>query len=184
MTLLSLFLKKSIFLITFISLTHCHSGSLPATTTSTETSTPNTFKRPAPRTIDTSQDVVDTVLQTPHFRFITHNSVLDTTNVKEIAVARESNLKALQALIGNSQKVVPINYHIYPSIEQKAMREKTIKIASLDEGNNSIYVVENQHFQGSQQSLESTLLIRQLLSKPIITALEDGLSKHLRNLSE
>ena len=178
MTLLNLFLKKSIFLITFISLAHCHSGSLPATTTSTETSTPNTFKRPAPRTIDTSQDVVDTVLQTPHFRFITHNSVLDTTNVKEIAVARESNLKALQALIGNSQKVVPINYHIYPSIEQKALRKKTIKIASLDEGNNSIYVVENRHFQGSQQSLESTLLIRQVLSKPIITALEDGLSKH------
>jgi len=178
MTVLNLFLKKPIFLIVFISLAHCHSGALTSNKTVTKAPVSNTWKRPAPLKIDTSKDVVDTVLQTPHFRFITYNSVLNKTHIEKISTMCENSLQAFQEFTGNTQKIVPINYHIYSSIEQKALRKKTIKTASLDKEKNSVSVVENQHFQGSQLSVESKILTRQLLPKPTITALEDGLSKH------
>lgn len=181
MTVLSLFLKKPVFLIVFISLTQCYSSGLPPSATSAKTVPTSTWKRPAPLKIDVSRDVVDTVLQTPHFRFITHNSVLDKANVKEIAVACENNLQALQTFIGSTKKIEPINYHIYASIEEKALRKKNIKTASIEEETNSVCIVQNQHFQGSQLLLEHKLLIRQLLAKPSITALEDGFSKHFTN---
>ena len=182
MTVLSLFLKNPVFLIVFISLAHCHSGGLPSNTiptkVPTKASSTSTWKRPVPLKIDVSKDVVDTILETTHFRFITHNSVLDRTNVKEIGIACESSLQALQVFTGNTRKIVPINYHIYSSIEQKALRKKTIKTASIEEETNSIFIVQNQHFQGSQLLLEHKLFIRQLLSRTNIPALEDGLSKH------
>jgi len=178
MTVLSLFLKKSIFLIVLISLAHCHSGALPSKKEANKTPSSNTWKRPTPLKVDKSKDIVDTVLQNAHFRFITYNSVLTKTQVEEIATERKNSLEALQEFIGSTKEIEPINYHIYSSIEEKALRQKTIKIASLDDQKYNVSVVENQHFQGSQQSLETTLLTRQLLSKPIVTALEDGLSKH------
>ncbi len=178
MTVLSIFLKKSIFLIAFFSLAHCQSSGLSPKSTAVKAPPISTWKRPAPLKIDLSKDVIDTVLQTPHFRFITHNSVLNETDVKEIATACENSLEVLQVFTGNSKKIVPINYHIYSSIEQKALRKKTIKTVSIEEEANSVCIVQNQHFQGNQLSIEHKLLIRQLLPKATITALEDGLSKH------
>ena len=178
MTVLSMFLKKPIFLIAFFSLAHCQSSGLAPDSTGGQALTTSAWKRPAPLKIDISKDLVDTILQTTHFRFITHNSVLDETDVKEIATKCESGLEALQEFTENNKKIETINYHIYSSIEQKALREKTIKTASIEEETNSVYIVQNQHFKGSQLSLEHKLLIRQLLPKTTIAALEDGLSKH------
>lgn len=136
------------------------------------------WKRPSAPKIDISKDVVDTVATTTHFYFITHNTILPDTVVRQLTDQCEQAFKAIRQFANKDQLIPKIDYHIYPSIEEKALRLSIMDIAHLDENGTKNNIVWNQHFQGSLLHQENKIALRQLLGVPKLSALEEGLSNH------
>ncbi len=117
----------------------------------------------------------DTIFQSPHFQFITHNTSLSKEAIASIA----KNCEAVYASIGDFVETnitfPKIDYHFYPSIESKGLQRDNMKIASCDIGKNCVEVVANNHFDGPAQHPENLLLLRKILGEPEVAALEVGL---------
>ncbi len=168
---------KYFFIGLLLLLSNCKSSSPNATSaTNVKPSKWTNWKMPSPPTIDLKEDVVDTVVTTQHFFFVTHNTTLQKTTLQAIADECEQTFQAIRQFVNSDQSIPKIGYHIYPSIEQKALRLKVMDIAHLDEKGANNHIVWNQHFKGAQLHQENKILLRQLLERPQLMALEEGLS--------
>lgn len=170
-------LKYSVFFFLFF-INNCTSTNPESTPNKPKQSTKKVWKRPAVPYLADDNSTRDTLLQTTHFQFISHQANLKETQIKELSVQCEATIERLLKFLPTNKKTPRINYHLYPSIEQKALRKKGIATASIDTEKHTIHVVVNQHFQGSQLHQENKLVLQQLLGTPQIVALEEGLSNH------
>lgn len=136
------------------------------------------WKRPTVPFLEDDNKTRDTILQTPHFQFISHDAGLEKKQIEALAKQCEATIDSLLQFIQSPKKNPLVNYHLYPSIEQKALRKKGIATATINPENNTIHVVVNQHFKGSQLHQENKLVLQNLLGTTRITALEEGLSNH------
>ena len=171
-------LKYGLFLL-FLFTNNC-TTTKPASTqeTSKQTTTKKKRKKPPIPYLADDDATRDTLLQTTHFQFISHQANLKETQIKNLSVQCEATMDSLLKFIGTNKKLPIINYHLYPSVEQKALRKKGIETTTIETEKNNIYVVVNQNFQGSQLHHENKLVLHQLLGTPKIAALEEGLSNH------
>lgn len=136
------------------------------------------WKMPSPPKVDTANDKIDTLATTTHFYFITHNASISSAAAKQLAEKCEQTFEAIRLFTNNNKPIPTINYHIYNSIEQKALRLSKMEIAHSDPITANHYIVYNQYFKGHQLQHENILLLRLLLGKPLLQALEVGLSNH------
>lgn len=120
----------------------------------------------------------DTILQTEHFQFITHSSPLNHQQVNEIAQKCEMTYTKVTDFLNFKEKLPKIAYHLYPSVENKGLLKNNMLEASVDFEQNRVEVVTNNNFMGSQLHHENKLLLRRILGKPKIMALEEGLSNY------
>ena len=120
----------------------------------------------------------DTVFQSTHFRFIAHSSPLTKNDINNIAEKCEVNYQRITDFVDQTIQLPKINYHFYPSVENKGLQKSNMNEASTDMETNSIEVVMNDNFKGSYQHPENKLLFRSTLGKPYLLALEEGLSIH------
>ena len=124
----------------------------------------------------------DTILQTEHFQFIAHRSPLSKVDITQIAEKCEATYTSIANFLGKPIKLPKIDYHFYPSVENKAMQKSSMQEASVDIQGNRIEVVMNDNFQGSSQHPENRLVFRKMLGKPELLALEEGLTNHFTKM--
>lgn len=120
----------------------------------------------------------DTILETVHFQFIVHNSPLTKTAIEQIAKQCEATYTQITDFLERPTNLPKIDYHFYPSVENKAMQKSSMKEASTDFQRNRIQVVMNDNFQGSSQHPENRLIFRSMLGEPKLLALEEGMTNH------
>ena len=168
---------KYFFIVALLLISNCKSfTSNKASSNKAKSSGWANWKMPSPPVIDLNKDIVDTLVTTQHFFFVTHNTTLPKTTIQQIADHCEQTFQDIRQFVNNDQAIPKIGYHIYPTIEQKGMRLKVMDIAHLDESGSNNHIVWNQHFKGAQLHQENRILLRQLLGQPQLIALEEGLS--------
>lgn len=125
---------------------------------------------------DMSQ-LTQTEKQSQHFRFITHDKNLSKAEWEALMEACEENYVAIDSFVGtHKMEEERIDYHIYPTAEMKGLMLNNTDCAQIDEENNCVHAVFNDHFTHSDEEGENRLLLRQRLGKPTTIALEKGLA--------
>ena len=120
----------------------------------------------------------DTILQSTHFQFITRNKELSKRLIEDIAQSCEASYASIIEFTEATARLPKIDYHFYPSVERKGLQRNDMQIASCDTEKNKVEVVTNEHFNGSASHPENLLLLRKILGKPEIAALEMGLCNY------
>lgn len=116
----------------------------------------------------------ETVLETPHFRFISDYNV----SQKQLSELSALSEKAIQRILSftNTQKSIPkCNHFLYPTTEQKGLILHNTEHSHVNFQNIEIHTVLNDTYQDNYIGKENELVVRQLLGKPKTVALERGL---------
>ncbi|MBI1228116.1 MAG: hypothetical protein GC192_22980 [Bacteroidetes bacterium] len=117
----------------------------------------------------------DTLLTTPHFRFIAHGSV-DLGALRKVAEAGEEAWRQIVVFVGKKSELPPVAHHVYPSAEVKGLLLKNTAACHLDFEKTEAHTVLDPYAGGCFSSMENELLLRNLLGKPQVPALEHGLA--------
>lgn len=121
------------------------------------------------------REVVD--FHSEHFRF--HDlSGLEQANIEQLAAACEEQLKELRAFTGSKQKIPPIDYYIYPSIEEKGLRLMNTEEGHLVQEHREIHVVINNTFLGQHTHQDIKLILHDLLGPASKPFLREGLAAY------
>lgn len=178
MTFFNSFFSAACLIFFLLMINTCSLKKEAATVTPTAQVKKKKRKRPITPFIDGNKEITDTLLQTKHFQFISHYSPITKEQIQQLAEQCEATVVAIQRFTNSTITIPKINYHLYASVEQKALRQQGMEIASIEASKNNNHVVVNQHFQGSLLHQEHKLILQQLLGTPQLPALEEGLSNH------
>ena len=121
---------------------------------------------------------IDTLFQTSHFNFIGHNFSKAQLDFEAFGEKMEKKFQAILAFTKRKSENQPnkINYHIYPTAEEKGLIINNTEQANVDLDENEVHTVINEQFKNNFIEKENELLVRQLLGKPKTLALEKGLA--------
>lgn len=120
--------------------------------------------------------IVDTVLQTDHFQFVSHLTSLDSQYLKQVANTCEQSAREILAFTGRQAPPQPITIHLYPSAEDKGLMWSNTNQSHTDQKNCTVHTVLNEDYQDNFIGMENQLLLRQLLGQPKLSAFENGLA--------
>lgn len=118
---------------------------------------------------------VDTVLLTPHFRFIAHGRP-DSALVRRYAEHAERARQEILAFTGYAADLPVLDEHLYASAELKGLVLKNSEAGQVDEVKNEAYAVLDVESQGQSVGVENELVLRRILGRPRLAALEHGLA--------
>lgn len=121
------------------------------------------------------QQVVD--FNSEHFRF--HDlSGLGKTYIEKLADACEAKLKELRSFTGSKANIPPIDYYIYPTIEDKGLRLMNTEEGHLVQEHREIHVVINSTFLGQHTHQDIKLILQDLLGPAAKPFLREGLAAY------
>lgn len=109
-----------------------------------------------------------------NFKIIKHGKVSETQAIAFMASC-DGNIQSLRSKLGLEAPVSPITYHLYASSEEKALLMENAKHSHLNFATNEVHTVLNEVYRGNALGKENELVLRQLLGKPKLLALEEGL---------
>ncbi len=113
--------------------------------------------------------------ETEHFRFYTHGAVLPAAELELFAAEREQHHQRLTAFLGKSEAGPRIDYHLYPSFEQKGLITASTEIAHCDRERQAVHVTVSQWVRGETEGCEADLVIARALGVPRHALLATGL---------
>lgn len=114
------------------------------------------------------RNIVD--FNSEHFRF--HDlSGLGASYMEKLAEACEEKLQELRSFTKSDRPIPPIDYYIYPTIEEKGLRLLNTEEGHLVKEHREIHVVINNTFRGQHTHQDIKLILHDLLgdaSKPFL----------------
>ena len=114
-----------------------------------------------------------------HYRFSFHRVEADDDSLERWALGMEKRLAQLLPQMPISFPEKPIEYHLYPSCEDKGLKTGSTDLSHADHRNRAIHsVVESARFRGDHLAEDVRLLVRMAFGKPRIAMLETGVSIH------
>lgn len=117
---------------------------------------------------------------TDHVRFFVHNGSIDHSLIADLIQERKATHQKVSAFFETPVALAePIRYYLYPSLQDKAVVTQSMDFAHLAADQQAVHVAIEPGIRGDVLNKESALLVRSVLGKPHVTALEDGLSLHL-----
>lgn len=115
-----------------------------------------------------------------YVRFFVHNGSIDHTLIADLIQERKKVHQLVSAFFNAPISLTePIRYYLYPSLQDKAVVTQSMDFAHLAADQQAVHVAIESGIRGDALNKESALLVRSLLGKPHVAALEDGLSLHL-----
>lgn len=114
--------------------------------------------------------------ETEHFRFYRIGNGFDEGRISQVPDQAEQRWQAIEAFIGKSASLAPVNYLIFSEHEDKGLMISRAEAASFDFEANEAHVLETQILKGSELAPENYLLIRHLLGEASLPVLEEGLA--------
>lgn len=119
-------------------------------------------------------------LHTQHFHF--HDLAgLGEPFLQQLAEACEEQLHRIIDFCENDRKIAPINYYLYPTIEDKGLRLLNTQEGHAVAEQREVHVVVNETFSGQHSLKDLLLIIHDLVGKSDKTALEIGLAAHFNS---
>lgn len=118
----------------------------------------------------------DTLLQTEHFQFINHQASVDPSYLEQVANSCEQSARNILSFTKGPSPQQPIAIHLYASAEDKGLMQSNTNQSHIDLKSQTVHTVFNKIYEDNFIGMENQLLIRQLLGKPTLSVLENGLS--------
>ncbi len=117
----------------------------------------------------------DTLRQTEHFNFISHQSLDPSFDIIAFAKKCEQRYHEITHFLGLN-KNTKINYFLYPSSEYKGLMIRNTAQSNISFKSKEVHTVINAEFKNNFIEKENEILIRDLLGTPKHKALERGLA--------
>lgn len=118
----------------------------------------------------------DTILESAHYRFLARRDQVSEGELREIVQLCESAAEEIRRFTGREQPLARMDIHFYPSAEEKGLRLNNTDHAHIDFETGAVHMVYNDIYRSNHSGKENELLLRQLLDRPAIEALERGLA--------
>ena len=112
-----------------------------------------------------------------HFRF--HDlSGLGSESIQKLGEACEAKLQELRSFTGSDHPIPPIDYYIYPTIEEKGLRLMNAEEGHLVHEQREVHVVINNTFRGQHTHQDIKLILHDLLGSASKPFLREGLAAY------
>ncbi|MFN7119549.1 MAG: glycoside hydrolase family 113 [Saprospiraceae bacterium] len=121
------------------------------------------------------------VAETNHFRFFTRQKTAQVADIQTYAKQVESSAERIHQFIDPAKSLPVIHYNLYTSAEEKGLIINNTNVSNVDFIKNEVHTVWNDLYKDRNLGKENQLLLRTLLGKPKITALEQGLATYFVN---
>lgn len=118
-------------------------------------------------------------VETPHYRIFQKGEVLDEAGLSALSANREAAYERILYFLGNPDPSLTINYHIYPSFEDKGLQTGNTELSHLDRQKTAVHTVINDWIRGDDSTLDAMLLLRTHLGQPAVHVLELGLAVYV-----
>ncbi|MCB9289974.1 MAG: hypothetical protein H6560_21890 [Lewinellaceae bacterium] len=118
----------------------------------------------------------DTAMAGRYFNFFLHQVPPTSDQTRELINNCEAHAEKILAFCQAAPLSHPIPCHLYPSLEQKGLRLDNTQPAQADFSRGEVHLVANEIFRGRQAGPENALLLRQMLGRPKLEAMERGLA--------
>lgn len=118
---------------------------------------------------------VHLALETRHFRFFAHGSVTQES-LDALSLRREATWKRVVSFLGKEPAFEKIDYHVFPSLEEKGLQTRNIRSAHAEREGNSVWVSLEPGLDGDSSCKETALIVRSVLGIPMKAVLERGLT--------
>lgn len=120
-----------------------------------------------------------TALRTPYYSFHWHNLGGETGAAEETARRLAGAMDSARKLLGITEALPPIDYHIYPNFEDKGLVTGNTDLSSADFSRHAVASVVRREIRGDDFSRDARLLLRRRYGEPRQQVLETGLSTYL-----
>jgi len=127
-------------------------------------------------TAGNGQNTTDTLHQSRHYTFIAHDTQIDASFLRQQAQECEAAYEKIVQFSGQSKVNHQFRIHLYASTEEKGLRMYNTSQAHCEFDKGEVHAVFNDLYPGGFTSKENELLLRKLLGRPKVVALERGLS--------
>ena len=117
----------------------------------------------------------DTILTTPHFEYITHDTSVSTDAILPLSSIMEESVKSMQMFFNSTKSLPQVGIHIYKSAEVKGLLLGLTQQSHLDLENKLSHIVYNDKYKGNFLQTENILFLRELIGAPNQHILETGL---------
>jgi len=118
-------------------------------------------------------------VETSHYRIFQKDAVLDDEGLAALSANREAAYERILYFLGNPTPSPTIDYHIYPSFEDKGLRTGNTELGHLDRKKDAVHTVINDWIRGDDSTLDARLLLGTHLGEPAVHVLEIGLAVYL-----
>lgn len=119
---------------------------------------------------------VDTLLQTPHFQFISHQTTPDPNYLEKVAHQCEKNTERIVDFLNLPAPRERVSIHLYGSAEEKGLMWHNTDHSHFDSKSNAVHTVFNEVYKDNLIGKENQLLLRTMLGNSELKALENGLA--------
>ncbi len=117
----------------------------------------------------------DAILTTSGIQYFNHGNTINEQFLAAFNSDLQSKITALETMVGKKLNQ-PIAYHIYPKSELKALMLNNADQEMIDYEGNAIHAVITEEFEQKFSEAPILLASRNLLGKPLIMVLEEGLA--------
>ena len=118
----------------------------------------------------------DTVYQSEHYKFVTHQKAMPEAKISDLASKIESTTDQLLDFVNYDDKLPKITYHIYNTAEDKGLMVNNTRQAHYDTDDHSVHTIINEKYKDNFIKKENNLLLFHALGTPRALALERGLA--------
>ncbi|MDZ4699159.1 MAG: hypothetical protein SH809_05575 [Rhodothermales bacterium] len=99
-----------------------------------------------------------------------------TQRVEALVAGREASMARLAGRLGEADTWPDVNYHLYPSLQQKALVTDDMRLSHLDPATGDVHVAlqESIGLGGDVTGIEIASILNRVLGAPAYRAFEDG----------
>ncbi len=119
--------------------------------------------------------------KTAHYRFFLHNMQLSAEEIETITSRQEHSFQLLEDFLDVKAPFSLIDYHIYPTFEDKGLTTGSTSLSHFDQQRPAIYSVIHDKIRGDDFVKDAEMVLESTLGKPSRQALETGLSVYFSN---
>ena len=115
---------------------------------------------------------------TGHFRVTVYSNKISRNEIDSISAKDEKALEGMQNFFGKSFRLLPINYNIYNSFEEKGLVIDNTDISSFNPVDSSVHIVLNPKVHGDDFTAIAAFELFNNYGNPKIPLLEKGMAIH------
>lgn len=117
----------------------------------------------------------ETIAQSAHFDIISHQHTISQEATATLVADLENTFQRIIDFTGSTTKLPKVNYHIYPTAEDKGLMVGNTQQAHINLTNNTVHTIINEKYLNNYIEKENELLLQHIMGEASSKTLSIGL---------